>query len=135
MTDTKRQDSAVAVLVGRRRFLTWVVASPALVVAARLEAAVAPEETPFDLYLPLRADGRVLTTCPRSEMGQGITPGVPMLVAEELDADLAAVDVRTADAASRWLIQLTGLSSTMRYLAGPLRAAAAHARARLVTAA
>jgi isoquinoline 1-oxidoreductase beta subunit len=135
MTDTKRQDTAVSVVVGRRRFLTWVVASPALMVAARLEAAVASDETPFDLYLTLRADGHVLTTVPRTEMGQGITTGVAMLVAEELDADLGSVEVRTADADPRWLIQLTGMSSTMRYLAGPLRAAAAHVRARLVTAA
>jgi isoquinoline 1-oxidoreductase beta subunit len=135
MNDSKRQDSSVSVVVGRRRFLTWVVASPALVVAARLEAAVTPGEATFDLYIAIRSDGRIMTTLPRTEMGQGITTGVAMLVAEELDADLGAVDVRTADADSRWLIQLTGLSSTMRYLAGPLRAAAAHARARLVTAA
>jgi isoquinoline 1-oxidoreductase beta subunit len=135
MTDTERQDTTVSVVVGRRRFLTWVMASPALVVAARLEASVTPEEATFDLYLAIRSDGRIVTTLPRTEMGQGITTGVAMLVAEELDADLGAVDVRTADADSRWLIQLTGLSSTMRYLAGPLRAAAAHARARLVTAA
>jgi isoquinoline 1-oxidoreductase beta subunit len=135
MTDAKRQDTAVSVMVGRRRFLTWVVASPALAVAARLEAAVTLDDATFDLYLAIRSDGRIITTLPRTEMGQGITTGVAMLVAEELDADLGSVEVRSADADSRWLIQLTGLSSTMRYLANPLRAAAAHARARLVTAA
>ena len=94
-----------------------------------------PAETPLDLYITLRSDGRVLATLPRTEMGQGITTGVAMLVAEELDAPLSSVDVRSADADPRWLIQLTGLSSTMRYLSGPLRAAAADARARLITAA
>jgi isoquinoline 1-oxidoreductase beta subunit len=135
MTDTKTQDTAVSVVVGRRQFLTWVVASPALMVAARVEAAVTPGEATFDLYLAIRSDGRIITTLPRTEMGQGITTGVAMLVAEELDANLSSVDVRSADADPRWLIQLTGLSSSMRYLANPLRAAAAHARARLVTAA
>ncbi len=135
MIDTERQDSAVSVVVGRRRFLTWVMASPALVVAARVQAAVAPGDATFDLYIAIRSDGHIITTLPRTEMGQGITTGVAMLVAEELDARLNAVDVRTADADPRWLIQLTGMSTTMRYLAGPLRAAAAHARARLVTAA
>jgi isoquinoline 1-oxidoreductase beta subunit len=142
MADTLKPDETVSVEIDRRRFLTWVVASPTLMVAARLglevptaEAATPSEETPFDLYITLRADGRVLATLPRTEMGQGITTGVAMLVAEELDTPLGSVDVRSADADPRWLIQLTGLSSTMRYLAGPLRAAAADARARLVTAA
>jgi isoquinoline 1-oxidoreductase beta subunit len=137
-----KPDQAVSGVVDRRQFLTWVVASPTLVIAARLgldapaaDAAVTPEESSFNVYVTIRADGQILATLPRTEMGQGITTGVAMLVAEELDAALGAVDVRTADADSRWLIQLTGLSSTMRYLAGPIRAAAAAARARLVTAA
>jgi len=140
MADTPNPEAAVPVELGRRRFLTWLVAAPTLMVAARLEAAEAAEgtsseEASFSAYITLRLDGQVLATLPRTEMGQGITTGVAMLVAEELDTGLASVDVRTADADSRWAIQLTGLSSTMRYLAGPIRAAAASARARLVTAA
>lgn len=135
MVDRLKSDSAVSVGVDRRQFLTWLLAAPALVVAARTEAAATPGETAFDLYITLGSDGRVLTTLPRTEMGQGITTGVSQLVAEELDVALSSVEVRTADADSRWLIQLTGLSTTMRYLADPLRAAAARARAQLVTAA
>ncbi|WP_241759352.1 xanthine dehydrogenase family protein molybdopterin-binding subunit [Pyxidicoccus parkwayensis] len=127
--------------MGRRRFLTWVVASPALVVAARLGLdvpradAAETDETSLNAYVAVQADGRIHATLPRTEVGQGITTGVAMLVAEELDVALGAVEVRTDDADPRWVIQLTGLSSTMRYLAGPIRAAAATARARLVTAA
>jgi isoquinoline 1-oxidoreductase beta subunit len=136
MDDTVKPGMVVPVVIDRRRFLTWVMASPGLVVAAlEVEKAATPDEATFDLYITLRSDGRVIATLPRTEMGQGITTGVAMLVAEELDASLGSVDVRTADADSRWLIQLTGMSSTMRYIAGPLRAAAARARARLVTAA
>lgn len=136
------------VVVDRRRFLTWVVASPALVVAARLgldvpradaaetgAARTAGDETALNAYVAIQTDGRIHATLPRTEMGQGITTGVAMLVAEELDVSLGSVEVRTADADPRWVIQLTGLSSTMRYLAGPIRAASAMARARLVTAA
>jgi isoquinoline 1-oxidoreductase subunit beta len=127
----------------RRGFLTWLVAAPTLMVAARwgLEvpsaeaAAPEPGDAPLNLYITVRTDGRVTTTLPRTEMGQGITTAVAMLVAEELDVGLDAVDVVSADADPRWLIQLTGLSTSMRYLTGPLRAAAAEARARLVTAA
>jgi isoquinoline 1-oxidoreductase beta subunit len=152
MADTLEPDVRVSEGIDRRRFLTWVVAAPTLVVAARLGLDVPPagaaeaavpgtssggtsNETALDLYITLRSDGRVLATLPRTEMGQGITTGVAMLVAEELDTRLSSVDVRSADADPRWLIQLTGMSSTMRYLAGPIRAAAADARARLVTAA
>lgn len=142
MADTLTPEAAVPVVVDRRRFLTWVVASPALVVAARpgldgsSEAEAEPPDTAtFSVYIAIQSDGRVIATLPRTEMGQGITTGVAMLVAEELDVSLGSVEVRTADASPNWLIQLTGLSSTMRYLAGPLRAAAASARARLVTAA
>ncbi|MFP2929449.1 molybdopterin cofactor-binding domain-containing protein [Pyxidicoccus sp. 3LG] len=148
MADMPKPETAVAVVVDRRRFLTWVVASPALVVAARLgldvpsaeaaeagELAAAPEETAINLYISIQADGHIIAMLPRTEMGQGITTGVAMLVAEELDVSPGSVEVRTSDADSRHVIQLTGLSSTMRYLAGPIRAAAATARARLVTAA
>jgi isoquinoline 1-oxidoreductase beta subunit len=152
MADTLKPDPAVSGVIDRRKFLTWVVASPTLMVAARLgldgppsspgaaeapgtEPAASSDTTSFDLYIAIQSDGRVIATLPRTEMGQGITTGVAMLVAEELDTALGSVDVRTSDADSRWLIQLTGLSSTMRYLAGPIRSAAADARARLVTAA
>ncbi len=145
MADTLDSEAEAPAGMDRRRFLTWVVAAPTLVVAARLgfdapdaEAAQAPVQessTPLSIYIAIQADGRVVATLPRTEMGQGITTAVAMLVAEELDLPLDAVDVRSASADARWLIQLTGLSSTMRLLAGPLRAAAADARARLVTAA
>src|SRR6218665_2313758 len=142
MEEPPSPETLVPVEVDRRRFLTWLVAAPTLVVAARMGLDVSPahaEPPPgsaaFDLYLSLRSDGRVSATLPRTEMGQGITTGVAMLVAEELETPLDTVDVHTADADPRWLIQLTGLSTTMRYLSGPLRAAAASARARLVTAA
>ncbi|MDC0712012.1 molybdopterin-dependent oxidoreductase [Stigmatella sp. ncwal1] len=142
MGDSKKPETGTPLGMDRRQLLIWVVASPTLVVAARLGLDAPPAdatppagETSFDLYIAIRTDGRITATLPRTEMGQGITTGVAMLVAEELDADLGSVDVHTADASPGWLIQLTGLSSTMRYLAAPLRAAAAGARARLVTAA
>ncbi|TSC32894.1 xanthine dehydrogenase family protein molybdopterin-binding subunit [Corallococcus sp. Z5C101001] len=145
MTDSPPSEAAAPGGVDRRRFLTWVVASPALMIAARLgldvppaaaaEAPAPDAAAPFNLYIALGTDGRAVATLPRTELGQGITTAVAMLVAEELDLPLDSVEVRSADADDRWLIQLTGLSTTMRYLAGPLRAAAADARSRLITAA
>ncbi|WP_408891353.1 molybdopterin cofactor-binding domain-containing protein [Myxococcus faecalis] len=144
MADTLGSDAPVSEGLDRRRFLTWVIASPTLMIAARLgldvptAQAAQPEETAaatMNLYLTLQEDGRVTTTLPRTETGQGITTAVAMLVAEELDVALDAVSILHEDADSRWFTQLTGMSTTMRLLSGPLRAAAADARARLVTAA
>ncbi|MFP2964278.1 molybdopterin cofactor-binding domain-containing protein, partial [Myxococcus sp. 1LA] len=128
MADTLKSAATVSEGLDRRRFLTWVMASPTLMIAARLgldvpeaEAAEPPEgaTTTLSLSLAVQTDGRVVTTLPRTEMGQGITTAVAMLVAEELDMALDTVDVRSADADPRWVIQLTGLSSTMRFLTGP----------------
>lgn len=42
-------------------------------------------------WLKIDTDGNVIVQVPRQEMGQGITTSLPMLVAEELDADPAQV--------------------------------------------
>ncbi|WP_426754592.1 molybdopterin cofactor-binding domain-containing protein [Myxococcus sp. Y35] len=72
-------------------------------------------------YLAVQTDGRGVMPLLRTEMGQGITTAVAALVAEELGLTLDRVDVRGADADPRWVIQLTGLSSTMHFLTGHLK--------------
>ncbi|MEX0958794.1 MAG: xanthine dehydrogenase family protein molybdopterin-binding subunit [Burkholderiales bacterium] len=42
-------------------------------------------------WLKIGTDGRIVVQVPRQEMGQGVTTTLPMLVAEELDADPATV--------------------------------------------
>lgn len=42
-------------------------------------------------WIKITSDGRVTVEVPRQEMGQGILTSLPMLVAEELDADFAQV--------------------------------------------
>ncbi|MFC8453546.1 molybdopterin cofactor-binding domain-containing protein [Kitasatospora sp. NPDC057223] len=88
------------------------------------------------LVLEVTAAGRVVLHLPRAEVGQGLTTAVAMLVADELDAALADVDVPLSDARPDLLFnQLTGASNSVRSLYDPVRAVAAAARARLVTAA
>ncbi|AUY48149.1 molybdopterin cofactor-binding domain-containing protein [Streptomyces sp. CB01881] len=88
------------------------------------------------LVLEVTADGRAALHLPRLEVGQGLTTAIAMLVAEELDARLTDVDVPLADGRPELLFnQLTGASNSVRSLYDPVRAAAAAARARLVTAA
>ncbi|MFI6156289.1 molybdopterin cofactor-binding domain-containing protein [Kitasatospora sp. NPDC051170] len=88
------------------------------------------------LVLEVTAAGRAVLHLPRLEVGQGLTTAMAMLVAEELDARLTDVDVPLSDGRPELLFnQLTGGSNSVRSLYDPVRAAAAAARARLVTAA
>jgi isoquinoline 1-oxidoreductase beta subunit len=146
--------------IGRRRFLTYLVAAPTLTVAAQLGSGSAAQAqipslpgvpdvvdlgdalilaglpTSHLLLLQVGEDGRVRMELPRAEVGQGINTAIGMLVAEELDVPLDDVDVTLADARSELLMnQLTGGSNTIRSLYGPVRGVAAAARAQLVAAA
>ncbi|MFJ1967966.1 molybdopterin cofactor-binding domain-containing protein [Streptomyces sp. NPDC087903] len=86
------------------------------------------------LVLEVTAANRVVVRLPRVEVGQGVTTAVAMMIAEELDARLADVDMPLAEARTEGN-QFTGGSSSVSSLYGPARQLAATARARLVTAA
>lgn len=47
-------------------------------------------------WIKIAGDGRVTVQVPRQEMGQGVTTSLPMLVAEELDADFGQVGFEQA---------------------------------------
>ncbi|MEV4641037.1 molybdopterin cofactor-binding domain-containing protein [Actinoplanes sp. NPDC049548] len=87
------------------------------------------------LVLEVTAANKVRVRLPRAEVGQGITTAVAMMIAEELDARLADVDIPLADARTDGGNQFTGGSSSVSSLYDPARRLAAAARARLVTAA
>ncbi|MET9833310.1 molybdopterin cofactor-binding domain-containing protein [Streptomyces sp. NPDC006385] len=86
------------------------------------------------LVLEITPANRVVVRLPRVEVGQGVTTAVAMMIAEELDARLADVDIPLADARDKGN-QFTGGSSSVSSLYGPARHLAATARAKLVTAA
>jgi isoquinoline 1-oxidoreductase beta subunit len=154
------EPAAAGGAIGRRRFLTYLIAAPTLTVAVKLGIDVAaPSDaqalpgvpdivdlggalilagalTAYELVIEITPENRVLVRLPRAEVGQGITTTVAMLVAEELDARLADVDVALCDAEPENLFnQMTAASNSVRSLYTPVRAVAAAARARLVTAA
>jgi isoquinoline 1-oxidoreductase beta subunit len=83
------------------------------------------------------SDGIVTITVDKSEMGQGVNTSYPMLVAEELDADLASVRVgATPENPAGWTRRMgTGGSSSVRSSYDTLRKAGATARGMLVAAA
>ena len=76
----------------------------------------------------------------RSEMGQGVTTSLPMLLAEELEADWSKIRIDFAPADKAYInpmfgMQGTGGSTSVRAAYTPLRKAGAAAREMLVAAA
>src|SRR6202030_198906 len=89
----------------------------------------------------INPQGVTTLVMPQTEMGQGIYTAVAMILAEELDADYAAIVLEHAPANEKLYanpifgIQATGGSTSVRAFWKPLRAAGATARAMLVQAA
>src|SRR6202795_952348 len=104
--------------------------------------AYAPEG-PFAPNAFIRIDnaGKTTLVMPQVEMGQGIYTALPMILAEELDADFALVALEHAPPSDKLYgnplfgIQATGNSNSVRAWWKPLRTAGASARAMLVQAA
>jgi isoquinoline 1-oxidoreductase beta subunit len=86
----------------RRHFLIGATATGAgLVVGYHLlghpasadTAAAAPPINPFAGYVQIGTDNKVIVLSAHMDMGQGCYNGIATLVAEELDADWAQMDV------------------------------------------
>lgn len=87
-----------------------------------------------NLWISIEGDGTVTIQSAKSEMGQGVWTAMPMIVAEELDADWSKVRVERAPTNGKYQTSTGGSRSTRSsYL--PLRQAGATARAMLVAAA
>lgn len=96
--------------------------------------AAAP--TNYLITVTVQSDGTVDFVMPREENGQGLLTGMAMLIADEMDVSLSAVNVTLADANPALIFnQITGGSSGVRTLYTPVRIAAALARSRLLAAA
>jgi isoquinoline 1-oxidoreductase beta subunit len=88
------------------------------------------------LTLTVDEQGIVHFALPRQENGQGTVTAMAMVIADEMDVTLDAVDVTLAPAEPKLLFnQLTGSSNAVRSLWDPVRTAAAAARGRLLAAA
>jgi isoquinoline 1-oxidoreductase beta subunit len=91
-------------------------------------------------WLRIASDGGITILVDKSEMGQGVMTALPMLLAEELDADWNKVRAEFAPAGPEykhpWFgVQGTGGSTSVRVGWEPLRKAGAAAREMLVAAA
>jgi isoquinoline 1-oxidoreductase beta subunit len=86
-------------------------------------------------YLQITPDGKITVVVARSEMGQGVRTALPMILAEELDADWSQIAIQQAGASTLFGDQSTGGSASVRTTWDPMRQAGAAAREMLVTAA
>lgn len=88
------------------------------------------------LFVSIADDGTLSIVCIRSEMGQGVRTSVPMVVADEMDADWARVKVVQAPGDEvKYGNQDTDGSRSLRHHFQPLRRIGAAARQMLEAAA
>ncbi len=103
-------------------------------------AAQSPLKFAPNPWIRLEPSGVVTLLVDKSEMGQGVMTALPMILAEEMDADWAAIRVEFAPAAPEYAhpwfhTQATGGSTSVRAMWQPLRHAGATARQMLRMAA
>jgi isoquinoline 1-oxidoreductase beta subunit len=128
-------------VVSRRGFLGGVFTAGALILGSRLLPVKATAATTGDatwqpsVYLGLEPDGRVIIIAHRSDMGTGIRTALPMIVAEELDADWTRVKIDQAIGDAKYGSQDTDGSESIRDFYDPMREAGATARMMLESAA
>ncbi len=125
-------------LATRRDFLGTLFSAGALVFAAGAAPAEAePVQTTWNpsVYLGLDTDGSVIIVAHRSEMGTGIRTSLPMVVADELDADWSRVRVEQAIGDGKYGTQNTDGSCSIRDFYDIMRETGATARLMLQRAA
>lgn len=110
--------------------------SGAQVTKARLDTPADIGATDVNAWVRIGTDGIITMIVSESEMGQGVLTSIPMIVADELEADWSRVRSEHAPVdAEKYGRQSTGGSTSIRQGFEPFRKAGAAAREMLVTAA
>src|SRR6266478_2262982 len=142
-------DSVVLANVSRRRFLKGMSLGGLVLAVGFQSAAGAQEPKKYGAdgmpngwvdnplaFVSIAEDGTVTIVCHRSEMGQGVRTGMPMIVADELEADWKRVRVAQAPGdQKRFGNQDTDGSRSTRHFFEPMRRCGAAARTMLEMAA
>jgi len=133
----------VSANVSRRGFLHGALVSGVFVLSGRFvpeplwaaegEAAATPFEP--SLWLSIAADGTATIVAHRSDMGCGSRTSLPLLVADELDADWSKVKLDQAICDSKYGDQDTDGSHSIRSSFDLMRQVGATGRVMLITAA
>jgi isoquinoline 1-oxidoreductase beta subunit len=107
---------------------------------AAVQQAPQPKVYPPDAFVHVRTDGKIVITVNRLEFGQGVQTALPMILADEMDADWAKVIAELAPAADVYKdplfgIQMVGGSGSIAHSFQQYRELGAKTRAMLVAAA
>ncbi|GAC1432185.1 MAG: xanthine dehydrogenase family protein molybdopterin-binding subunit [Terriglobales bacterium] len=130
--------------ISRRGFLGATAAAGAGLVVGFYLPHKSSFESPFgegnkafspNAYLKITPDGKITIVVARSEMGQGVRTSLPMILAEELEADWKQISIEQAGASTLFGDQTTGGSASVRTTWDPMRKAGAAAREMLISAA
>jgi CO/xanthine dehydrogenase Mo-binding subunit len=124
--------------LSRREFVgAGVAAGAGLVIGFYLPHRGSAQKDSFspNAYLRITPDNKVTIVVARSEMGQGVRTALPMILAEELEADWKQIEIEQAGASTLYGDQTTGGSASIRTTWDPMRRAGATAREMLISAA
>jgi isoquinoline 1-oxidoreductase beta subunit len=125
--------------VSRREFVAAGAAAGAgLIIGFYLPRGSRREKDEYfspNAYLKITPENNIIVVVPRSEMGQGVRTSLPMILAEELEADWKQIQVEQAGASTLFGDQTTGGSASVRTTWDPMRKAGAAAREMLISAA
>ncbi len=107
---------------------------------ASAQEAPPPKVYPPDAFVHIRPDGKIVITVNRLEFGQGVQTSLPMILADEMDADWSQVVAELAPAADVYKdplfgIQMVGGSGSIAHSFQQYRELGAKTRAMLVAAA
>lgn len=128
--------------LGRRTFLKasalaggGLLLSASIPFAARAAVGGKAEQATLNAFISIAPDGAITIIGKNPEIGQGIKTSLPMLVAEEIDADWDKVAIEQGDLNQKYGFQLAGGSTAtpMNWL--PMRQVGAAARQMLLAAA
>ena len=141
----------VASALDRRGFLrVSFAAASGLLVSLYLDPSALGQEGPMpaqqpkvyppDAFVNIRPDGKIVIQVNRLEFGQGVQTALPMLLADEMDADWSNVIAELAPAADLYKdpllgIQMVGGSGSIAHSFQQYRELGAKTRAMLVAAA
>jgi isoquinoline 1-oxidoreductase subunit beta len=147
MSATNRMANALH--LSRRSFIrVWATAAGGLLVSLYLDFPLTAQDAgqakpklyPPDAFVHIKPDGTIVIQVNRLEFGQGVQTSLPMILADEMDADWAHVVAELAPAADVYKdpvfgIQMVGGSGSIAHSFQQYRELGAKTRAMLVAAA
>jgi isoquinoline 1-oxidoreductase beta subunit len=132
----RRNFLRVSLAAGGGMLLTATIPTLAKAATLAMPGGMAnPDTLVLNAYVRIAPDGTVTITAKNPEVGQGVKMMLPMLIAEELDADWASVQIEQADLDKRYPGQVAGGSTATPLNWLPMRQVGAAGRQMLIAAA